>query len=139
MFTFNPTGNPNSNGRGNAIRIGHTESDAVSILLDEYQYIGPGVTLSLHRDTGRCDIIDTDDGCALRFVATDYDVTIVLPISMMSLRTELDMATDDRTKIVDPEPDDKQSLAEMLLGSDIDAPFREDYEPSPYNGDYSED
>lgn len=139
MFTFNPTGNPNTNGRGNAIRVGHTESDAVSILLDEYGPAGPGVTLSLHRDSGRCEITDTDDGCALRFVATDYDVTIVLPISIMSLRTELDMATDDRVK----DHHDRWAATRDAffghVGSDIDAPFREDYEPSPYNGDYSED
>lgn len=139
MFTFNPTGNPNINGRGSAIRIGHTESDAVSILLDEYGPAGPGVTLSLHRDSGRADIIDTDDGCALRFVASDYDVTIVLPISIMSLRTELDMATDDRVKATGSTGLGVVRPFDDPLGSDIDAAFRENYEPSPYDGTYSED
>ena len=137
MFTIQPSGNPNTNGRGQALRIGHTQTDNVSLLLDEYNQFGPGITLSLIKDAGRFDAVDTDDGCALRIHGFEYDVTIVFPFGLSSLRTELDMATDERVKPPPPTADERERAGldpGCRFGSDIDAPFREDYEPSPYDG-----
>lgn len=144
MFTITPIGNPNSDGRGNAIRIGHTDTDAVTIALDEYGPHGPGVTLALLRDAGRCEIFETDDGSAIRLFGHEYDVTIVLPFGLSSLRSELDMATDDRVQDgIDEDEAVDESVAELRAWVESNATaaaiFREDYEPSPYDGTYSED
>lgn len=102
-----------------------------------------------------------EDGCSNKVLAM-----VCLPMSLQSFVNEIDVAhmrhtdpssdTEFMAKVIpfahpftdNPDVPDEAPDAHLdrmfeerfeIHGSDIDAPWREDYEPSPYDGTYSED